>query len=89
MTIFDILDNILKNKNQKVYEEHIVSSDFFKTYNNYMIQRWLSMCSCKDILKCLSENQELLESIKNKEQHYKVLMKIVPQHKNIYLKYVK
>lgn len=89
MTIFEILDNILKTKSDDIYKQQIESSDFFKTYNNFMIMRWLSMCTYKDVIDTLSINQELLENIKDKSIHYKILMKILPQHKNAFLKYIK
>lgn len=89
MTIFNILDNILKIKSKDQYDEHIESSDFSKTYNMFMIQRWLSMCTFPDVIKVLSENQEYLDNIKDKELHYSILLKIIPHHKNCFLKYIK
>jgi len=89
MNIFNILDNILKLKSKDQYTEHIESSDFSKVYNMFMIQRWLSMCTFPDVIKVLSENQEYLDNIKSKELHYNILLKIMPQHKNCFLKYIK
>ena len=89
MTIFNILDNIIKNKSEKEYIDHISSSDFFKIYNIYMIHRWLSMSTFFDITKTLSKNMEFLDNIKDKNMHYKIMIKIIPQHKNVYLKYIK
>lgn len=89
MTIFNILDNIIKNKSEKDYVEHINSSDFLKIYNVYMIHRWLSMSIYADITKELSENMEFLDNIKDRARHYKLLLKIIPQHRNAYLKYNK
>ena len=89
MTIFNILDNILKYKSDKEYEEHTSASDFSKVYNPFMIQRWLSMSTAANVIKVLSENQEWLDNIKSKELHYSILIKIIPQHKNSFLKYIK
>ena len=89
MTIFDILDNILKTKSSDLYENHIKSEDFFKTYNLYMIIKWLSMNANKAILSALTEYQSTLENITDRELHYKLLIKIIPQNRNIFLKYVK
>lgn len=89
MTIFNILDNIIKHKSDKDYIEHISSSDFLKIYNIYMIHRWLSMSTYNDITKVLSENMKFLDNIRDKILHYKILLKLIPQHKNVYLKYIK
>jgi len=89
MTLFDILNNILKFKSEEDYNKHISSSDFYKIYNTYMIYRWLSMCDKVEVIKTLSENQCILENIKTAELHYKLLLKIIPKQKFITLKYIK
>lgn len=89
MTIFDILDNIVKTKSNDLYINHIKSDDFEKTYNLYMIIKWLSMNTNKSILSKLTEYQSIMENITDKELHYKLLLKIIPQNRNIFLKYVK
>jgi hypothetical protein len=89
MTIFDILNNIIRFKSEEEYEKHIALPEFFKTYNSYMIFRWLSMCDKSDIINTLSTYQIELESIKNPELHYKLLLKIIPRHKFCNLRYVK
>lgn len=89
MTLFDILNNILKFKSEEDYNKHISSSDFYKIYNMYMIYRWLSMCDKVEVIKTLSENQCILENIKTSELHYKLLLKIIPKQKFVTLKYIK
>lgn len=89
MTIFDILENIIKTKSNDLYNNHIKSNDFEKTYNLYMIIKWLSMNTNKSILSKLTEYQSIMENIIDKDLHYKLLLKIIPQNKNIFLKYVK
>lgn len=89
MTIFDILDNIVKTKSNDLYKNHIKADDFEKTYNLYMIIKWLSMNTNKGILSKLTEYQSIIENITDKELHYKILLKVIPQNKNIFLKYVK
>lgn len=89
MTIFDILNNIVKIKSEEEYIKHISSSDFYKIYNMFMIQRWLSMSDKNDILNILTDNQIILENIKLPELHYKLLLKIIPKYKFCNLKYVK
>ena len=89
MTIFNILDNIIKHKSSKEYQAHISSADFYKLYNQYMIYRWLSMCEFPDIISTLTQNQTYLQDIKNKELHYAILLKIIPQHTRCFLRYVK
>ena len=89
MTIFDILNNILKFKSEEDYNKHITSSDFYSVYNQYMIFRWLSMCDKTDVIHVLTENQTILENIKMPELHYKMLMKIIPGHKFCSMKYIK
>jgi hypothetical protein len=89
MTIFDILNNILKYKSDEEYNKHISSSDFYKIYNQYMINRWLSMCDKVDVIDTLFQYQKILENIKIPELHYKLLIKIMPKHKFCNLKYIK
>lgn len=88
MTIFNILDNILKNKSYIDLEKHVNDASFNSVYNIFMICRWLSM-SNKEVVKVLSENQHLLDRISNKELHYKTLIKLIPRQKSSFLKYIK
>jgi len=89
MTIFDILDNIVKTKSNVLYKEHIEADEFYQLYNTYMIIKWLSMNTNKSILQKLTSYQSIMENITDKELHYKLLLKIIPQNRNIFLKYVK
>lgn len=81
MTIFDCLKDIITEKSSKLPE----NPDFSKTFNVYMIIRYLSMDkrfsnNIIDIMK--------LQQILSQEEMYYYLIKIIPKEKNSFIKYI-
>ena len=82
MTIFDILTDIIKNKTGSLCND----SEFDKTFQNFMINRYLSMR--QEFLENLCECIKLQDNL-SKEQYYKLLVKSIPYSSNSYCNYIK
>ena len=82
MTIFDILKDVIKEK-----QGHLTNDpEFTEAFNVYMIARFLSMR--KDLVKhaqWLNKNGGTL----SKENCYHFLIETVPKNNNYFIKYIK
>lgn len=86
--LFDYLNNILKNKSEKIYIQHISDSDFQTSFSKFMILRYLSMCRDYRVQKIVLKNFVLLEHVDNKIL-YKYLIENIPAQNNSFIKYIK
>lgn len=82
MTIFDILTDIIKNKTGKLY----LQADFEKTYNPYMVDRYLSMR--KDLVKYADFLNKYSKNMTHTNQYF-YLVDNVPRSSNPFIKYIK
>ena len=82
MTIFDILNDIIKNKSKKLSNE----PDFESVFNIYMINRWLSM---DDRFIGLISKTEPYSSNYSLKAYYELLCDVIPQSSNTFIKYIK
>ena len=78
MTIFDYIKDVTTYKKGKLPLD---------SYVPYLINRWLSFIDPK-ICVAINESVNTLGNI-NKEQHYKLLLKLYPKSKVPFIKYVK
>ena len=86
--LFDILSNILKDKSNEIYLNHINADDFDKTFPKYMLIRYLSMHSSSDVNSIVLNNQLQFERMPNRAL-YKFLLDNVPKQKSSWIKYIK
>ena len=81
MNTFDYLKDIISNKTGKLTDQ----VDFDKTFDSYMIVRYLSMderfIDCAEIA-----NQYV--PILSKREMYKLLINIVPKNRNCFISYI-
>lgn len=81
MNTFDILKDIITTKSGKLIED----PDFKKSFNNFMICRYLSMDRrFADQIAQINKLQLLLSS----EEMYKYLVKVLPYQKSSFIKYI-
>lgn len=79
-TIFDILDAMTINKSELNFKDDTVK----KVYDQYMINKWLSMCELLiDIVFEVNKMKNLTD-----EEHFTILSSLLPKSK-FYFKYVK
>lgn len=85
--LFDVLKNILVDKDFNLYEQHI-SSESFKDAAPFMIRRYLTMSPNKYVRQIVLDNYLTLERM---PAHilYKWLMKNIPQQHNSFIQYIR
>lgn len=86
--LFDYLNNILKYKSEKLYQQHIADEDFQTSFSKFMVLRYLSMCKDYRVQKIILENQVVLERVDNKIL-YRFFIKYIPAQNNSFIKYIK
>jgi DNA-directed RNA polymerase subunit F len=82
-TLFDHINQITKKSDSNYYDN--LSEENRKTYDVYMVHRFLSMN--EDWIECVNEIQKYSHQLKESGTH-KVYNEIIPKSKT-YLKYVK
>jgi hypothetical protein len=85
MDIFEYINNILFHK--KTYRKENFENS--KIYNTFLINRWISMFDddCSKIVNETTNRKNFLNN--DKDLHYKMLLKIVPQNKFKKFTYIK
>jgi hypothetical protein len=82
MTMFDVLADIIKHKKGDLY----LQEDFEKACNVFMIIRYLSMD------ERFSQSAYIANQLHNgtmsQKNMYRLLVKIVPQHRNHFIRYI-
>lgn len=86
--IFAVLKNILVDKSQKLYIEHINNELEFKTVSTFVLLRYLSMHTNPDVRQIVLDNQ-LSFSRMDIKIIYKLLLNIVPKQRSSYIVYIK
>ena len=84
-SFFDCMKNIVQAKNKDILESDISSSTFDTMYSKYMVQRYISMH--QPFMKLINNHQIALETMTN-EIHYRFLFKVIPQNRNLWIKYI-
>lgn len=81
LTIFDCLKEVITNKTGTL-EDH---PEFDKIWSNYMMVRYLSMD--KRFVK-FAETLNPLQTVMDKHQFYRYLLKAIPFNKNSFIPYI-
>lgn len=90
LDLFMILGNILVDKDERVYENHIQNELFQSVFSTFMIVRYLSMNSNPNVREIALEYLPTLEKVADKpELVYKLLLKVVPKTYNRFTPYIK
>jgi hypothetical protein len=90
LDLFMILGNILVDKDERVYENHIQNELFQSVFSTFMIVRYLSMNSNPNVREIALEYLPTLEKVADKpELVYKLLLKVVPKTFNRFTPYIK
>ena len=84
-SFFDVTKTIINTKDFDQMEADISSQDFKSIYTSYMILRYLSMTP--EFLDIIKSHQSTLESM-DRETQYRFLMKVIPQRRNLWTKYI-
>lgn len=82
MTLFDCLADIITTKSGTLHEQ----DGFKQAWSNYMIVRYLSMDSR---FRYLAVEMNKYSATLTAEQMYLFLVKMVPQSKKSFIKYIK
>ena len=90
LDLFMILGNILVDKDERMYENHIQNELFQSVFSTFMIVRYLSMNSNPNVREIALEYLPTLEKVAYKpELVYKLLLKVVPKTFNRFTPYIK
>ena len=85
-----ILGNILVDKDERVYENHVQNELFQSVFSTFMIVRYLSMNSNPNVRKIALDNLTTFEKMsEHPELVYKLLLKVVPKTYNKFTPYIK
>ena len=84
MTIFDHLNDILFTK-----ERNLSNIDDEQEYNQYMINRWISMYSPHMALTINNTTNWLYPVMEEKSAHYRFLHSILPRVQRKHINYIK
>jgi|APSaa5957512493_1039668.scaffolds.fasta_scaffold225065_2 hypothetical protein len=85
MTIFDILNDILFTKKGKLLQ----NVDDEAAFNNYMINRWISMYSPNLAIVINSTTNWLYSVFETKQDYYKFINKVIPKVQRKHIAYIK
>ena len=81
MTIFDILQDIIRDKRGNLHE----NEEFRKTFSSFMVRRYLSFRG--EFFDVVRDTAHLAETLEP-EQYYKLLVKMIPRSVNAYCPYI-
>ena len=84
-SFFDCLRVIYQTKDATQMENDIGMDNFDSFYSKYMVNRYLSMVP--EYLDIIRNCQLSMESMTN-EMHYRFLFKVIPQRRNLWIKYI-
>jgi hypothetical protein len=84
MTIFDYMNDILFTK-----EENLKNDDDEAEYNQYMMNRWVSMYSPQIANLVNNTANWLYPILSEKKDHYKFMHSIMPKLKRKHIPYIK
>lgn len=85
--LFDVLKNILVDKDFNVYEQHI-SSESFKDAAPFMIRRYLTMSPNKYVRQIVLDNYLSLERMPVNIL-YRWLIMNIPKQNNSFIQYIR
>lgn len=85
MTIFDILNDILFTKKGNLLQ----NVDDEAAFNNYMINRWVSMYSPNLAIVINSTTNWLHSIFETKQDYYRFVSKVLPKVKYKHIPYIK
>lgn len=85
MNVFDFINNILFDKKEQPNETQDEESEF----NGYMVNRWISMYSPSMSIIVNNSTNWLYSIFQTKQEYYKFLLKIIPQVRRRYIRYIK
>lgn len=86
--LFDVLKNILQLKSKEMFRKHLNLDDFEKSFNRFMILRYLSM-SKTEVSDIILKYQSQLEKMPSNKSVYSFLFRVIPQQKSGFVKYLK
>lgn len=86
--LFEALQNILVDKSEKIFREHIQNEEKWKTFSKFMIMRYLTMSQNPLIRDIILDNYLSLDRMPPK-QLYIWLLKKIPKQKTSFIKYIK
>ena len=90
LDIFMILGNILVDKDERLYENHIQNELFQSVFSTFIICRYISMNSNPNVREIALKHLPTLEKMSDKpELVYKLLLKVVPKTHNRFTPYIK
>ena len=90
LDIFMILGNILVDKDENLYENHIQNELFQSVFSSFIVCRYLSMNSNPNVRAVALEHLGTIEKMADKpELVYKLLLKVVPKTYNRFTPYIK
>ena len=90
LDIFMILGNILVDKDERLYENHVQNELFQSVFSTFMIARYLTMNSNPNVREIALKHLPTLEKMADKpELVYKLLLKVVPKTYNRFTPYIK
>ena len=90
LDIFMILGNILVDKDERLYENHVQNELFQSVFSTFMICRYLSMNSNPNVRQIALDYLPTLEGMsEHPELVYKVLLRVVPKTYNRFTPYIK
>ena len=76
---FLILHNILSDKSDTIFEEHLDNPTFDDVYTNVGVEKALSKCYDISVVKRMVSIQSTYRRIDDKRLHYWYLMKSLPK----------
>ena len=84
--LFDVLANILVNKSEKLYKQHIASENF-KDASKFMLIRYLTMSFNSKVRQIVLDNYITLERM-SEPALYKWCLKTIPKQSSSFIRYI-
>ena len=85
--LFDVISNILCNKSEELFEQHI-NSEHFAEASRFMVLRYMTMSYDSRVRDLVLDNYATLERMPEKTV-YKWLLMNVPKQKNGFIRYIR
>lgn len=86
--LFDVLRNILVDKSDEIFNDHILDELKWKTFSKFMVLRYLTMSYNSKVRDIVLNNILHLDRMPAK-QLYKWLLKNIPKQNSGFIKYIK
>ena len=87
--LFDYLANILVDKSETTYKNHISDPDFQLSFQPVVILNYLSMSPHPQARQIVMDYQLQLDRMATNESFYKVLLSAIPRHRSTFIRYIK